>query len=118
MSVFGEIYDIFTSVIIHCLDKLCSNEHVYSFKLNISKNETQNSINYPNYNTSSIVEFDNLNMNNTFHECPICYNGYNTGSKIQLNCNHCICKVCFYNLIKNAYNREHSCPVCRQNIEF
>lgn len=118
ISVFGEIYDIFTCIIINCLDKLCHNENVYSIKLNISKNENQNSINYPIYENSSIIEFDRVNNNNTFYECPICYNEYNEGSKIQLNCNHCVCKVCFYNLIKNCYNSEHNCPVCRQNIEF
>lgn len=118
ISVFGEIYDILTHLIIKCLEYLCPKGSKYSIKLNISKNINPNSINYPIYDNSIVFEYISPITNNTFIECPICYNEYSEGSKVLLNCDHCLCKECFYNMIKSIDNIDTRCPVCRQIIDF
>ena len=118
VAVFGDIYDILTQLIINTLNNICD-KNSNNIHLNITKNEISHSINFPNFNNIVTFTYSKLNKNNTFTECPVCYNNYQDGSKILLNCNHCLCKVCFYNIIKNSsYRTENKCPVCRHHIEF
>lgn len=119
ISIFGDIYDILTSIIIISLNNICPMGNTYSIKLNIVKNNDTRCINFPNFNNISGCIYNRSLQNGTFSECPVCYTTYQDGSKVLLNCDHYICKVCFYNLIKNdSYSSEAKCPVCRHCIKF
>lgn len=44
--------------------------------------------------------------------CPICDTDYLDKEYLTLPCEHRVCKLCFFELIKHDYK----CPVCRANI--
>jgi hypothetical protein len=47
-------------------------------------------------------------------ECPICLENLRPCNKIKTHCNHIFHKIClFRHLINN-----HSCPLCRENMDF
>ena len=119
ISIFGDIYDILTSIIMISLDNICPRGKTYSININIVKNPDSHCINFPNYNNIGGCVYDRTSQNNTFVECPVCYTTYQDGSKVLLECEHCICKVCFYRLLtQNTSYRDNKCPVCRHHIDF
>jgi len=120
ISIFGEIYDILVSTIMTSLDNICPRGKTYYININIAKNEVNHSINFPKYENIAIFMYDRTPQNNTFTECPVCYSSYQDGSKVLLQCEHCICKVCFYRMLTHEmdYRVENNCPVCRHHIDF
>ena len=46
-------------------------------------------------------------------ECPICYTDYKIKSSVRLNCDHKVCRDCFFKILEN-----HSlkCPICKDPL--
>jgi hypothetical protein len=65
----------------------------------------------------NIVTFDICSLVDKYDDCPICLESQSSSERIDLNCNHSVCKSCFDKCLDHAENRSPvMCSLCRLEI--
>ena len=109
VSLFGnENNKILFFLTVEFLNSLVSIGETQDFIIGIGNN------NIPENEECIFYKIDKINSDYTCNkECPICYCDYKIKNPVRLNCNHKICRDCFFIILEKHTLK---CPICKDAI--
>lgn len=109
ISNFGSVDKILYDLILLSIDELIDSDNDIPLIISVTKRDY-------NPNLNNMVEYLHKKKGFNLEECPICATSWKIKNPINLNCQHKVCSICIFELLKVTEKKDLKCPVCRDTI--